>query len=82
MQNNVFQFLEERVDLHKFTPACLPGGISSLEGNHGHIYGSCKKRKTQNSYLGFLWNCFWFDAALIIWLSESDLIWYQQVGEW
>ena len=54
MQNNVKYILEERVDLHKFTPACLPEGISSLEGSHGHIYGNCWKRKAQNALLGFL----------------------------
>ena len=53
MQNNVFQFLEERVDLHKFTPACLPEGISSLEGSHGHIYGNIYNAKHKTLYLDF-----------------------------
>ena len=30
---------EERVDLSKFTPVCLPSGTISLTGNEGHIYG-------------------------------------------
>ena len=30
---------EERVDLSKFTPVCLPSDTISLTGNDGHIYG-------------------------------------------
>ena len=30
---------EERVDLSKFTPVCLPSGTISLTGKDGHIYG-------------------------------------------
>ena len=30
---------EERVDLSKFTPVCLPSDTISLTGNKGHIYG-------------------------------------------
>ena len=30
---------EERVDLSKFTPVCLPSDTISLTGKDGHIYG-------------------------------------------
>ena len=36
----IFFASEERVDLHKFTPACFPNNSSSLDGSIGHIYGT------------------------------------------